>query len=106
MQMMKNNVDNTNFQAVPCGICNGLVEYSQQTKIDEKVFHKNCFKCQHCNKILLPATYAGIEGKFYCKPHFKQLFATKGNYSEGFGLEQHKNRWNPLNGAPAEEQDN
>ena len=29
----------------------------------------------------------------YCKPHFKQLFKAKGNYSEGFGEEQHKNKW-------------
>jgi len=27
--------------------------------------------------------YAALEGKFYCKPHFKQLFALKGNYNEG-----------------------
>jgi hypothetical protein len=24
-------------------------------------------------------------GVYYCKPHFKQLFSSKGNYSEGFG---------------------
>jgi hypothetical protein len=29
----------------------------------------------------------------YCKAHFKQLFKAKGNYSEGFGEEQHKNKW-------------
>lgn len=25
-----------------------------------------------------------MNGVFYCKPHFKQLFAVKGNYSDGF----------------------
>jgi hypothetical protein len=25
-----------------------------------------------------------LNGVFYCKPHFKQLFALKGNYSDGF----------------------
>lgn len=29
----------------------------------------------------------------YCIPHFKQLFMEKGNYDEGFGLEQHKDKW-------------
>ena len=29
----------------------------------------------------------------YCKPHFIQLFKSKGNYSEGFGEEQHKKKW-------------
>jgi hypothetical protein len=24
-------------------------------------------------------TYASLEGVYYCKPHFKQLFAAKGN---------------------------
>jgi hypothetical protein len=38
----------------------------------------------------------------YCKPHFKQLFKAKGNYSEGFGEEQHKNKW-LRDGAVAEE---
>ncbi|KAJ3120804.1 LIM domain-containing protein 2 [Nowakowskiella sp. JEL0407] len=28
--------------------------------------------------------YAALNGLFYCKPHFKQLFALKGNYSDGF----------------------
>lgn len=32
-------------------------------------------------------------GVYYCKPHFKQLFALKGNYDEGFGKEQHKKKW-------------
>ncbi len=31
--------------------------------------------------------------KLYCIPHFKQLFMEKGNYEEGFGLEQHKDKW-------------
>jgi hypothetical protein len=41
----------------------------------------------------------------YCKPHFKQLFKAKGNYSEGFGEEQHKNKWlrDPGEGAGAED---
>lgn len=29
----------------------------------------------------------------FCTNHYKQLFATKGNYDEGFGHDQHKNRW-------------
>ena len=37
--------------------------------------------------------YAALQGKLYCKPHFKQLFKAKGNYDEGFGREQHKTQW-------------
>lgn len=38
-------------------------------------------------------TYAALQGKIYCKVHFKQLFKIKGNYDEGFGREQHKAKW-------------
>ena len=38
-------------------------------------------------------TYAALQGKIYCKVHFKQLFKMKGNYDEGFGREQHKAKW-------------
>lgn len=37
--------------------------------------------------------YAALQGQFYCKPHFKQLFKKKGNYDEGFGRQQHKKNW-------------
>ncbi|KAM7375228.1 hypothetical protein PAMA_014358 [Pampus argenteus] len=30
----------------------------------------------------------------YCKPHYKQLFKSKGNYDEGFGQTPHKELWN------------
>ncbi|KAI7807502.1 putative LIM domain and actin-binding protein 1-like [Triplophysa rosa] len=29
----------------------------------------------------------------YCKPHYKQLFKSKGNYDEGFGERPHKELW-------------
>ena len=38
-------------------------------------------------------TYTLNCGKLYCIPHFKQLFIAKGNYDEGFGLDQHKRKW-------------
>lgn len=41
--------------------------------------------------------YASLYGQIYCKPHFKQLFKSKGNYDEGFGHKQHKDRWNCKN---------
>lgn len=39
--------------------------------------------------------YASLHGQIYCKPHFKQLFKSKGNYDEGFGHKQHKDLWKP-----------
>lgn len=38
-------------------------------------------------------TYASLHGRIYCKPHYKQLFKSKGNYDEGFGERPHKELW-------------
>lgn len=47
-------------------------------------------------------SYASMNGVTYCKPHFKQLFAVKGNYDEGFGKEKHTAKWaeSTLNTTP------
>lgn len=41
--------------------------------------------------------YVSLHGQIYCKPHFKQLFKSKGNYNEGFGHKQNKDQWNYRN---------
>jgi len=69
-----------------CLVCSKTVYPQERLAADEKVFHKGCFRCKHCNNVLKLGSYASMNGVFYCKPHFKQLFASKGNYSEGFGL--------------------
>lgn len=55
--------------------------------------HKACLRCDHCNNTLKLGNFAALDGKYFCKPHFKQLFALKGNYNEGFGTRQHKEKW-------------
>jgi len=45
--------------------------------------------------------YTANDGQIYCKPHFLQLFAIKGNYSAGFGLNDHKARWQPSSTSPS-----
>ncbi|EMP33723.1 LIM domain-containing protein 2 [Chelonia mydas] len=57
------------------------------------VFHNACFCCKHCHAKLSLGSYAALHGEFYCKPHFQQLFKSKGNYDEGFGRKQHKELW-------------
>uniref|UniRef100_A0A665WAL3 LIM zinc-binding domain-containing protein n=1 Tax=Echeneis naucrates TaxID=173247 RepID=A0A665WAL3_ECHNA len=41
--------------------------------------------------------YASLHGRMYCKPHYKQLFKSKGNYDEGFGQKPHKEQWTNKN---------
>jgi hypothetical protein len=88
--------------------------------VEGKSFHKNCFRCTHCNNPLKPGNYASLQGtsplleffllliiiiaspgKPYCKPHFKQLFQLKGNYSSGFGELTPEQAWKSKNDAPA-----
>ncbi|KAK5579724.1 hypothetical protein RB653_009410 [Dictyostelium firmibasis] len=88
-----------------CNICNKTVYLTEklvvEDKEDKKVLHKQCLKCTHCNVVLNLGTYASMNGVFYCKPHFKQLFATKGNYDESFGNNKATDKWAPqANTAP------
>ncbi|EGG20506.1 LIM-type zinc finger-containing protein [Cavenderia fasciculata] len=72
-----------------------------EDKEEKKTFHKVCLKCSHCKVTLSLGNYASMNGIFYCKPHFKQLFATKGNYDEGFGKEKHTTNWSAQSAGAA-----
>merc|ERR1712000_553467 len=84
-----------NVKKEKCAVCEKTVYFSERIAIDSDVFHKTCLRCTECNKVLSLGNYAALQGKFFCKPHFKQLFQLKGNYDEGFGGEQHKKKWAP-----------
>ena len=76
-----------------CLACNTTVYAMERLDADGQVFHKSCFRCTTCTTKLSPGSYASLDGKVYCKAHFKQLFKRNGNYNEGFGTEQHKHSW-------------
>ncbi|KAJ3192366.1 LIM domain and actin-binding protein 1 [Irineochytrium annulatum] len=78
-----------------CETCQKTVYAMEELVYDGKKFHKGCLKCNHCNTSINLKNIACLEGKYYCKPHFKQLFKLKGNYAEGFGKEDHKKNWTP-----------
>uniref|UniRef100_A0A8C9CCD9 Xin actin binding repeat containing 2 n=1 Tax=Phocoena sinus TaxID=42100 RepID=A0A8C9CCD9_PHOSS len=80
-----------------CILCQKTVYPMECLVADRQSFHKSCFRCHHCNSKLSLGNYASLHGQIYCKPHFKQLFKSKGNYDEGFGRKQHKDRWNCKN---------
>lgn len=85
-----------------CFACKKTVYTVERLKADDKVYHKNCFKCSYCKKVVGTGTYAANKGEIFCKTHFKMLFKIKGNYDEGFGREQHKKKWG--SGAQGAEQ--
>ncbi|XP_077010176.1 xin actin-binding repeat-containing protein 2 isoform X2 [Tamandua tetradactyla] len=88
---------------VTCLICQTTVYPMECLVADKQHFHKSCFRCHHCSSKLSLGNYASLHGQIYCKPHFKQLFKSKGNYDEGFGHKQHKDRWNCKNKKSSED---
>jgi len=68
-----------------CVVCKKTVYPTERLVADGRTFHRPCFRCTHCQAVLALGNYASMDGELFCKPHFKQLFKTKGNYSEGFG---------------------
>uniref|UniRef100_A0A4X2LZN8 Xin actin binding repeat containing 2 n=1 Tax=Vombatus ursinus TaxID=29139 RepID=A0A4X2LZN8_VOMUR len=76
-----------------CTLCRKTVYPMECLAADKNIFHKSCFRCHHCSSKLSLGNYASLHGQIYCKPHFKQLFKSKGNYDEGFGHKPHKEKW-------------
>ncbi|XP_037135545.1 LIM domain-containing protein isoform X3 [Syngnathus acus] len=76
-----------------CSACLKPVYPMEKMSADKYVFHKHCFCCKKCKKTLSMINYAPLHGEFYCVFHYRQLFQKKGNYDEGFGYTQHKDRW-------------
>ncbi|KAL1021931.1 hypothetical protein UPYG_G00020070 [Umbra pygmaea] len=80
-----------------CTVCRKRVYPMESLIADKQNFHKSCFRCEHCSGKLSLGNYASLHGQMYCKPHFKQLFKSKGNYDEGFGQKPHKELWSAKN---------
>ncbi|KAK7800560.1 hypothetical protein U0070_006747 [Myodes glareolus] len=76
-----------------CVECQKTVYPMERLLANQQVFHISCFRCSYCNNKLSLGTYASLHGRIYCKPHFNQLFKSKGNYDEGFGHRPHKALW-------------
>ncbi|MED6283053.1 hypothetical protein CHARACLAT_004798 [Characodon lateralis] len=80
-----------------CRVCRKRVYPMESLIADQQNFHKNCFRCEQCKGKLSLGNYASLHGRMYCKPHYKQLFKSKGNYDEGFGQKPHRELWNNKN---------
>lgn len=78
-----------------CIACLHTVYPLERLEAHKQVYHKTCFRCVHCSAKLSLANFASLHGNIYCKPHFSQLFKSKGNYDEGFGHRPHKELWEP-----------
>ncbi|KAL0271313.1 UNVERIFIED_CONTAM: hypothetical protein PYX00_008442 [Menopon gallinae] len=89
-------VEIQNNMAELCYVCSRRVYQLEKVETSGKIFHKTCFRCMQCNCLLRMETFTLNCGRLYCLPHFKQLFIAKGNYDEGFGVDQHKAKWSTV----------
>ncbi|KAH9389044.1 LIM domain and actin-binding protein 1, partial [Tyrophagus putrescentiae] len=76
-----------------CYVCSSRLYPMEKMEFSGIKIHKNCFRCNKCHAPLRLDNFTVTAEKLFCIPHFKQLFMEKGNYDEGFGLEQHKDKW-------------
>jgi len=77
-----NQQDASIYAPGKCCLCAKTVYPAERLAANGKVFHKMCFRCLVCNKVLLLSAYAHLDGKFYCEPHFKALV----NQNPGYGF--------------------
>ncbi|KAJ3169698.1 LIM domain and actin-binding protein 1 [Geranomyces variabilis] len=86
------------FTAPPsCAVCTRPVYVVEKITLDSRVMHKTCLRCEYCHCQLKPGTVAAMDGKYFCKPHFRQLFKLNGNYAEGFGMARYGMSWGENN---------
>jgi len=64
-----------------CVKCEKTVYDLERITALNKNFHKTCFRCKHCDNVLSIKGFAAIDGEPYCKPHYLELFKSKGNYA-------------------------
>ncbi|BAT73101.1 hypothetical protein LR48_Vigan11g011600 [Vigna angularis] len=63
-----------------CKACDKIVHFVESLSADGISYHKNCFRCSHCNGLLAISNYCSGDGILYCKVHYEQLFKETGSY--------------------------
>lgn len=65
-----------------CPICGKSVFFNEKITAIGKDYHKSCFKCTECSKVLRGGEYSEREDNVYCKVCYGKLFTSSGY---GFG---------------------
>lgn len=69
-------------QAPKCANCNKSVYKAEELRAANKTFHKLCFKCTSCNKLLETNILTEHQGNLFCRNCYAKSFGPKG---VGFG---------------------
>ena len=68
-------------QAPKCAKCAKNVYMAEELRAANKTFHKLCFKCTLCNKLLEPNILTEHQGDLFCKNCYGKKFGPKGKAS-------------------------
>ncbi|OIW18358.1 hypothetical protein TanjilG_31498 [Lupinus angustifolius] len=71
-----------------CVGCKKTVYPIEKVAVDDKNYHKVCFRCTHGGCVISPSNYVAHEHRLYCRHHHTQLFRQKGNFSQ---FDKHEN---------------
>jgi len=72
-------------QAPKCAKCTKNVYKAEEIRAANKTYHKLCFKCNACNKLLEPNILTEHAGDLYCKNCYAKNFGPKG-YGVGLAM--------------------
>jgi hypothetical protein len=86
------NVKNLGGGGIPCVICEKTCYPAEITKFEDKIYHRDCFKCSSCVKKLAMNETAVFENKLYCKKCWEK---------NGFARKQTKVQWTKKEAKPA-----
>ncbi|XP_052192619.1 LIM domain-containing protein WLIM1-like [Diospyros lotus] len=67
-----------------CTACDKTVYLVDRLAANNRIYHKACFRCHHCNGTLKLSNFNSFEGVLYCRPHFDQLFKRTGSLEKSF----------------------
>ncbi|KAL8234671.1 hypothetical protein R6Q59_020771 [Mikania micrantha] len=67
-----------------CTVCDKTVYLVDKLVANQRVYHKACFRCHHCNSTLKLSNFNSFDGVVYCRHHFDQLFKRTGSLEKSF----------------------
>eukprot|EP01099_Mayorella_cantabrigiensis_P002025 TRINITY_DN1882_c0_g1_i1.p1 TRINITY_DN1882_c0_g1~~TRINITY_DN1882_c0_g1_i1.p1 ORF type:complete len:549 (-),score=84.03 TRINITY_DN1882_c0_g1_i1:111-1757(-) len=70
--------DSASSGSPKCPVCGKAVYFNEKITAIGKDFHKTCFKCQECSKVLRGGEYTEREEDIFCKACYAKLFSTAG----------------------------
>eukprot|EP00092_Neocalanus_flemingeri_P102521 GFUD01131141.1.p1 GENE.GFUD01131141.1~~GFUD01131141.1.p1 ORF type:complete len:100 (-),score=6.80 GFUD01131141.1:8-307(-) len=61
-----------------CERCNKCVDFTEQVKVLGKVYHRLCFTCNECKKLLDPSLVGEDDSEMVCRSWYRKNFGPKG----------------------------